>query len=263
MVFSLSEEALLDWQQQVDEVQALEAIFGDDFRILECSGVGEGTSDEDAQCSDSQDARAQLQQEPSDAACLALVEAPACASWSIDCSLMVQMVPPGGSLRLQPQDCSSSSSGGGLERSGGAGGPPVANRGPSSSGGGGYQVQYLPPICMQLRLAAGYPGLRAPEVGLSALWLSSRQVAALKQQLLALWHEQGPGGAVCYTWADWLQSSALQHLGAAEALVLADKPVASSSSNGSSSREQAATEGRAAGDKAEGLAEDKLIKLLR
>jgi E3 ubiquitin-protein ligase RNF14 len=263
MAVTLSEEVLLDWQRQVDEVQALEAIFGDDFRILECSGIGGGTSDDAAQCSGRGGASGERQQEPANAASLALVEAPSCASWALDCSLMVQMAPPGGSLRLQLQEASSSS-GGGLDGGGGGGGPAEAGGAPSSSrrsGGGGYQLQYLPPICMQLRLAAGYPGQQAPEVCLSALWLSSRQVASLEQQLLALWHEQGPGGPVCYTWADWLQSSALQHLGAAEGLVLADEPIASSSSNGSSSGLQAAT--GAAGDEAEGLAEDKLVKLLR
>ena len=258
MAAALSEEALLDWLQQVDEVQALEAIYGDDFRILECS-IGGGTLDDAAQCSSSGCTNSQRQQEPADAASLALVEAPACASWALDCSLMVQMAPPGGSLRLQLQEASGSG-GGGVE--GGSGGSPAEAGSPSSSGGGsvGYSVQYLPPICMQLRLAAGYPGQRAPEVSLSALWLSGSQVAALEQQLLALWQEQGPGGPVCYTWADWLQCSALQHLGAAETLVLADEPATSSSSSGSTVEQAAAG---AAGDEAEGLAEDKLIKLLR
>jgi len=134
---------------------------------------------------------------------------------------------------------------------------------------------------MQLRLAAGYPSERAPEVSLSALWLSAAAAADLEAQLQQLWQEQGPGAPVCYSWADWLQSTALQHLGAAEVLVLAGGHPSSSSSVGGSSIDGSLQEGESGSDgrpsssgsggirggggmaDAQGRAEDTLMKLLR
>lgn len=267
-----TDELLADWQQQVDEVQALEAIFGDDFRLLAaeglaCSSAASGTAD----------AADALHCEPLDATALASAEPPPCCSdeasssgsgWALDCSLLVRVDLHSGSLRLQLPDAGGTGELGSHEASCGSGSDQPGDSNPCSSGrgsAGGYSVQYLPPICMQLRLAPGYPSQQQPEVSLSALWLSTSQAAQLELQLAALWQEQGPGAPVCYTWADWLQSSALPHFGASQTLLLAGQPssqlVGEQASSGSSAAGSEGDEAAGAGDE-EGP-EDRLLKLLR
>lgn len=277
----LSDDALLDWQQQVDEVQALEAIYGDDFRTLEASGILE--SDADAAGSSS-GGGATGGQHPPNAASLAEVAAPTSASWVLDCSLMVRMEPPAGSLRMQlPQEVEADDTDVGSAAAGSSSceagaGDPGSGSGSGRPQHGGYRVQFLPPICMQLRLAAGYPSQHPPDVSLSALWLSSAAAATLEGQLQQLWHEQGAGGAVCYTWADWLQSSALHHLGAAEVFVLGAGPpsgggVVTEAEHGGSGEGAGGSRGGGPSRSSSGMpggeeadmqqAEDTLMKLLR
>lgn len=158
--------------------------------------------------------------------------------WRLDCSVAVQLDPPGGRLLLRlPRELPSVSAAG----AGGAGGEPgpaaeaadddasggsgagAGDRSAEASGGGGggFAVRYLPPINLQLRLHPAYPSAKPPQLlSLSALWLSPAQAGALAGHLQQLWEEQGPGLPVCFTWADWLQSSALGALGAAEVLTL-------------------------------------------
>jgi hypothetical protein len=233
-----SGEALLNWQQQVDEVQALEAIYGDSFRVLEASGVwhidGEAGSASKGPCASSGAERggaaARL-----DAGSLAAVDAPCRAAWALHCSLLVPVEPPAGSLRLllpeSPQQ-QRRAAGDATPRSSSSGGGGSGDAGPGAAAAAGA-VRHLPPICLQLRLGEGYPSERAPCVTLSALWLGPRQAAELQRQLARLWQEQGPGAPFCYTWADWLQSSALEHLGAAEELLLADDAETEPSGSGS------------------------------
>lgn len=245
-----AEDLLADWQQQVDEVQALEAIFGDDFRLVAADGLAADASAGQAL----------------DAAALAAAEPPPCCSskasssggssaWALDCSLLVRVDLHSGSLRLQLS--------GSRESDGGPAGCSDDSQ-PCSSGRGsegGYAVQHLPPICMQLRLTPGYPSQQQPEVSLSGLWLSASQAAELEAQLAALWQEQGPGLPVCYIWADWLQSSTLQHLGASEVLLLAGLPSGQQTGEPASGGSAADSQGDAAADE-EGP-EDRLLKLLR
>lgn len=269
---STADGLLADWQQQVDEVQALEAIFGDDFRLLAAGGLACSSTD-----AGQQDA-ADLQL---DATALASAEPPPCCSgeassssgadWALDCSLLVRVDLHSGSVRLHLTDAAGtgrpaaeSTSG----TSGSAAGDPAASHAepPSSSGrgsAGGYSVQHLPPICMQLRLAPGYPSQQQPEVSLSALWLSTSQAAQLELQLAALWHEQGTGAPVCYSWADWLQSSALLHLSASESLLLAGQPSSQLLADQASSGSSAAGLDAAAGGDEKDSPEDRLLKLLR
>ncbi|EFN52541.1 hypothetical protein CHLNCDRAFT_138969 [Chlorella variabilis] len=304
---ALSEEALLNWQQQVDEVQALEAIYGDSFQVLEVRGVLEsGSSSSNGHCGHGTGGGGEEEEEgagtsgrgsrtsgggegpPLDAASLAELDGPCSPAWALHCSLMVGVEPHAGRLRLllpdqlpQQQDVQQGPSSGsdGGNGSPGAGPDAAAAEVPASgtgktTAGAGCTVQYLPPICMQLRLGGGYPGQEPPGVSLSALWLGAAQVARLQRQLLRLWHEQGPGGPVCYTWADWLQSSALQHLGGEQALLLADDaPSSDGSTNGggvAAGEPRAGSSGRPDSPGAEGgdeveqeVAEERLVKLLR
>ena len=295
---ALSEEALLNWQQQVDEVQALEAIYGDSFQVLEVRGVLEsGGSSSNGHCGHGTGGGGEEEEEgagtsgrgsrtsgggegpPLDAASLAELDGPCSPAWALHCSLMVGVEPHAGRLRLllpdqlpQQQDVQQGPSSGsdGGNGSPGAGPDAAAAEVPASgtgktTAGAGCTVQYLPPICMQLRLGGGYPGQEPPGVSLSALWLGAAQVARLQRQLLRLWHEQGPGGPVCYTWADWLQSSALQ--------LADDAPSSDGSTNGggvAAGEPRAGSSGRPDSPGAEGgdeveqeVAEERLVKLLR
>lgn len=269
---STADDLLADWQQQVDEVQALEAIFGDNFRLLAAGGLACSSTD-----AGQQDAAGL----PLDATALASAEPPPCCSgepssssgagWALDCSLLVRVDLHSGSVRLQLTDAAGTGQPG-VESSSGSSGTTAGDAAgshaepPRSSGRGstgGYSVQHLPPICMQLRLVPGYPSQQQPEVSLSALWLSTSQSAQLELQLAALWHEQGPGAPVCYSWADWLQSSALLHLGASESLQLAGQPSSQLSADQASSGSSAAGQDAAARGDEEGNPEDRLLKLLR
>lgn len=246
-----SEDALLDWQEQVDEVQALEAIYGDDFRLAAASDVlpAEGRGDANGDAASSSSGRGT---EPLDAATLAVLDAPASDSWQLDCSLLVRPELPAGGLRLQlPHD-----------EGGGGGGEPGA-----SSGSGGYRAEHLPPLCMQLRLAAGYPSRQPPQLSLSAAWLSGGASQQLQEQLQALWEEQGPGIPVCYAWADWLQGGVLRQLAPGGSLQLGAPP--SGGGAGSEQAGQQSGQQQAAGSdggQVEGgawQAEDTLMMLLR
>lgn len=55
----------------------------------------------------------------------------------------------------------------------------------------GPLVQHLPPVCLRLRFPRDYPSASPPQVlGLSALWLSAADGAALRRHLAALWDDQ-------------------------------------------------------------------------
>jgi RWD domain len=61
---------------------------------------------------------------------------------------------------------------------------------PPQGGEALLRVKHLPPICLRLRFPAGYPLHEAPHAELSALWLTPRQLSALKGELDRLWQEQ-------------------------------------------------------------------------
>ena len=61
------------------------------------------------------------------------------------------------------------------------------------------QLQWLPPIRLQLAFPGEYPSVAAPRLSVHALWLSPAHLAVLQQQLIALW-EQAPGTPICYSW---------------------------------------------------------------
>ena len=82
-------------------------------------------------------------------------------------------------------------------------------------------VSHLPPLSLQMVFPASYPAVDPPEARLSAFWLSPAQLETLQNKLSELWQEQ-VGMPVCYTWADWLKTSALEHLGITDTLLLED-----------------------------------------
>ena len=245
-------ELATNWEQQLEEIEALSAIYGpEDFwglRIVRSDGIqaegGPGGVGPDG-AEDAGGAVAAL------LSALALQPLPP-GDWQVTANLRVQAeLPPGGVLvQLGAQsrgsgagagpDCAAPAQGQAAE--GSAPGKDAAvdpatpgnknsSSGSSSGGGGAYHLQHLPPLGLRLRLGSGYPSCRPPEVSLSAAWLGPGQAEDLCCQLAQIWEEQGPGAPIIYTWADWLQGSALPRaLAGGAALVL--QPGPSSSSDG-------------------------------
>ena len=179
-----------NWQQQMDELTALASIFGQDLRIVAAQGV-------------------QLHGEDLGRLAEAPPLDPPPGPWRLDLSLAVHAEPPSGRLSLRlPAAAADGAAGSSITA------PSALPRASS------YAVRWLLPLALSLRLHPAYPSSAPPEVlGLEALWLAAGQAAALRAQLLSLYEEQ-PGLPVCFLWAEWLRSSALEHLGLAEALLL-------------------------------------------
>ncbi len=83
----------------------------------------------------------------------------------------------------------------------------------------GWPIQHLPPILLQVSLPSTYPSEQPPGVHLSAMWLTPSQLQQLQQHLLDMWNGAS-GFPICYTWVDWLQQDALEHLGISDSLDL-------------------------------------------
>lgn len=179
------------WQQQVEEVIALQAILAEDFRLM----TNDYITDEVAQY-------------PEQLMDLAPPSAP------LSCEIDVHVECPVSGLEVRIQAPVTA-------------GPAAA--GPSGGTMNAGQVHYLPPLTLDLRFGAHYPTLGPPEVRLRAAWLPRSQLDSLAAALLrpledgpVPWVE--PGGPVCYAWADWLRGSALAVLGINSALTLVREP---------------------------------------
>ena len=274
---------LEDWQAQADEVQALAAIYGDDFRLLGAAGVEgvQGGAAEGAAAVAARGGSSTLSPE-------ALADAPPPPhDWALDCCLAVTVAPPAGRLELllppqqegeeaavQKQQQQRQAEGSEEQQAGGGSGEgadaapadgevhPAATSGGEGEGGGSgsarYNVQHLPPLVLQLRLGPGYPSRHPPEAALSALWLSRRQARALEGALLRQCAEAGgcSGGPVVYAWADWLAGEALAHLGAAVQLQLEGDGEAGEE-GGEGAGEEAAAATEAEGEQQQGEAAER------
>ncbi|KAL4231556.1 hypothetical protein ACF0H5_009137 [Mactra antiquata] len=81
-----------------------------------------------------------------------------------------------------------------------------------------FEVNHLPPLCLQVTLPQTYPLYDPPVFVLSCIWLSTSQLTVICQHLDKLWEESKggeaePGMPVLYTWLDWLQENTLSTLG--------------------------------------------------
>ena len=269
-------ELAANWEQQLEEVEALAAIYGPEnfwgLQVVRSDGVGaegvpsapsvpSGGADDD----DGSGAVAAL------LSALALQPVPQ-GDWEVAANLRVQAeLPPGGVLvELGTRESGGGGGGGGggpdsaaaaEQGQAGAEGSAAGNgaaQGPDGSGSG-YLLQHLPPLGLRLRLGSGYPSRSPPEVSLSAAWLAPGQAEDLCRQLAQLWEEQGPGAPIIYTWADWLQSSALQRaLAGGAALVLQPGPSGGSGGPALPGQEPGGGEQPDGGD-----SEAQLLRLLR
>lgn len=81
------------------------------------------------------------------------------------------------------------------------------------------ELQYLTPIYLTCTFPPLYPTECPPEFSLSCLWLTKTQIQDLQEKLMNLWTET-PYLPIVFTWADWLQNYAYQHLHLGPHLVL-------------------------------------------
>lgn len=217
-------EYLENWQAQVDEIQALESIFEQDFRITAIKGLISDKSPPTA---------AEVTSEGSgvtsgdgcfwNAESLGALADPPSTPWTIFCQISVHIDPPHSSPSSEISLEENQGSGGAwqfaiLPRDGGQGGrggeiivneaedekfeaikPPPAT----------HLIKYLSPVILSLELPPTYPSSTPPEFSIAAMWLSRRQATEIENELLKLWDLSMP---VLWTWADWLQNALMQYL---------------------------------------------------
>eukprot|EP00879_Flechtneria_rotunda_P005743 GHRR01006044.1.p1 GENE.GHRR01006044.1~~GHRR01006044.1.p1 ORF type:complete len:829 (+),score=331.90 GHRR01006044.1:542-3028(+) len=228
-----------DWQSQLEELVALQAIFADDFRVL--SMPGHDLSAGNSNNSTSTDKHSDLQQQQAQMLESLLGSDPpaATAAGLLAFEATVQVELPAGQLQivLDMQDVLHNASNGHCQQhhqqmtSSPCQACSDGSCSDSKDSGSSRQqavkmpfgppISYLPPICVRATLPAAYPGdsADAPLVQLQACWLSAQHEVMLKQHLQQLWQECKPG-PVCYIWLDYLKSSALQDLGIVQELAL-------------------------------------------
>ncbi|GJN26564.1 hypothetical protein PR202_gb14505 [Eleusine coracana subsp. coracana] len=82
-----------------------------------------------------------------------------------------------------------------------------------------FVIQHLPPVSLTCVMPVSYPSHNHPYFTLSSHWLGRDKVSSLCHMLDSIWKQQ-PGQEVVYEWVQWLQSSALSHLGFDDGIVL-------------------------------------------
>ena len=178
----------LDWTVQIEEIQALESIFPDDFEIVSvslpssCSLPPDDVPDRWTAALLSSLADEYREQNTEHI-----------PTWTISFQLAIHPTPP-------PPPPSSSST------------TPWTIATPSSSSTH-HHLSHLPPILLSVDLSPGYPSSTPspPVYRIHCMALSSRHRSALERHLASsLVEEQGGIGVpICWTWADWLQNNAL------------------------------------------------------
>lgn len=169
-----------DWELQVEELLALQAIYGSDqLRVYIHHNGASSTSEIPAE---------QLQTaEPN-------IRHP------VDCVAHIEVEIPNQILYLQSAAPSNRENKAELRQA--------------------VKVEYLPPLVVVFSLPADYPTLSMPQARISSVWLNSQQAVSLQEKLKELWKSQGAGAPILFTWIDWMKSTALTHLGADKYLVL-------------------------------------------
>ncbi|GJN26563.1 hypothetical protein PR202_gb14504 [Eleusine coracana subsp. coracana] len=82
-----------------------------------------------------------------------------------------------------------------------------------------FSVQYLAPISLTCLMPPSYPSHHPSYFTVSVQWLEQKNISSLCQMLDSIWLQQ-PGQEVIYEWVQWLQSSALSHLGFDDGIVI-------------------------------------------
>ncbi|KAG6557573.1 hypothetical protein Mapa_000849 [Marchantia paleacea] len=175
------EESESNVQEQEDEIMALEAIYGEDFKRFNNDNI----------------------KTPSFA-----------ISVNVD-------IPENIILWAEHPSTSDSSSTGGNEHLSTIDGSPEASTSGSSENESMhiFTVQSLPPFRLVYTLPVSYPSHSPPLFTLSSMWLNSAKLSRLCSALDKLWAEQ-KGQVVVYSWIEWLQTQSLSFLGMSEKLEL-------------------------------------------
>ncbi|KAL2650936.1 hypothetical protein R1flu_019064 [Riccia fluitans] len=82
-----------------------------------------------------------------------------------------------------------------------------------------FTVQSLPPLRLVYTLPGSYPSHSPPLFTLSCMWLNSSRLSKLCTSLDKLWDEE-QGQVVLYSWIEWLKTQTLSSLGISEKLEL-------------------------------------------
>ncbi|KAH9496299.1 E3 ubiquitin-protein ligase rnf14 [Bulinus truncatus] len=80
-------------------------------------------------------------------------------------------------------------------------------------------VKYLSPIYLFIKFPPSYPSDDPPQFYLQGAWLSSAQIESVDRMLNQLWTE-GSRMPVVYTWVNWLENNLLSHLDIHDHIVL-------------------------------------------
>ncbi|CAD7702988.1 unnamed protein product [Ostreobium quekettii] len=181
-------DASENWQQQVEEIVALSAIYGEDFRLVGSKGLPEF-----------------LEQGDLDISSLPDIEL-SCYDVTLEGEAYIYLEAPEGDVTVRVDDGSADSSNAATEglRAG--------------------QVEHLPPLSLGLTFHPAYPCSQPPNFRLSCIWLSNMQLSKLCGQLDELWVKDGAGMPICFTWIDWIKTSALEFLGIGATLLLKKPP---------------------------------------
>mmetsp|Transcript_27251 Transcript_27251/g.59541 ORF Transcript_27251/g.59541 Transcript_27251/m.59541 type:complete len:579 (-) Transcript_27251:897-2633(-) len=181
-----------NYQQQVEELVALQSIYGDDFRVLSLSSGCEEDVD------------------PEELLSAASTSPPL----QLACEAFAHVDVPASGLTLQLLASSQQGAEGQASSS------QAQQGGPGKLMAMGMAVSHLPPICIRLSFPPSYPSTCPPTITLNAMWLSPEHMASITSALHTLWQEQGPGLPVCFTWIDWVQHSVLEHLHIQDTLIV-------------------------------------------
>jgi E3 ubiquitin-protein ligase RNF14 len=206
------ETNLENWQAQVDEIQALESIFEQDFQIIAVKNL----SSSEKKAADADDGVAVVWNAES----LAALSAAPSIPWTISCQISIHIDPPHRSSPHFPLKNNNNTKAEDEKDD------PVwqfAIRCPlqcplnikeeeetavNEAEIPTHGIKYLPPIILSLDLPSTYPSTTPPNLSIAAMWLSQRQAFEIEGELSKLWEASLP---VIWTWTDWLQTSLMEY----------------------------------------------------
>ena len=196
--------------QQVDEIEALRSIYGDDFCLdIRCGAVHEFDTEIDFEDLENVDGviealrhsieRDELvyqSNESEEAARNKLVHKYESIAISYDIALHLQLPENGCILKVSDFEGSRRD---GLHES------EADSRIPRSVPIAA--VQYLPPLVLHISMHnVNYPYEDMPKFNLSAPWMDDKRIKEYSQQLVSIWEEQERGVPMVFCWTDFLLS---------------------------------------------------------
>uniref|UniRef100_A0A0K2T167 RBR-type E3 ubiquitin transferase n=1 Tax=Lepeophtheirus salmonis TaxID=72036 RepID=A0A0K2T167_LEPSM len=87
-------------------------------------------------------------------------------------------------------------------------------------------LDHIPPISLAFEFPDNYPSLSMPKFSLSCLWLNSKQILLLEENLESLWNEN-KGSVILFNWITFLQNEVLEFLDFEKEIIIEEKDVSS------------------------------------